>query len=126
MTYLHYRGMLHLDIKSGNVLLFDGKSRHVAKLSDFGLAYIKNETSAGSTVATRTGAGTINWKAPELFRKTGKATKRSDIYSCSCVMFELASGIIPWDGRVPERLQGWCPWANARTSPKDASMPSGI
>jgi len=106
LTYLHYRGMLHLDIKSGNVLLFDGKSRHVAKLSDFGLAYIKNETSAGSTVATRTGAGTINWKAPELFRKTGKATKRSDIYSCSCVMFELASGTIPWDGEGPGEIAG--------------------
>ena len=106
LTYLHYRGMLHLDIKSGNVLLFNGKSRHVAKLSDFGLAYIKNETSAGSTVATRTGAGTINWKAPELFRKTGKATKRSDIYSCSCVMFELASGTIPWDGEGPGEIAG--------------------
>ncbi len=106
LTYLHYRGMLHLDIKSGNVLLFDGKSRHVAKLSDFGLAYIKNETSAGSTVATRTGAGTINWKAPELFRKMGKATKRSDIYSCSCVMFELASGTIPWDGEGPGEIAG--------------------
>ena len=98
LIYLHSRKVLHLDIKSGNVMLFDRNSRRGGKLADFGLSFIKNETSAGGTVAIKTSAGTVNWKSPELFRKGGQATRASDIYSCACVMYELASGAIPWDG----------------------------
>jgi hypothetical protein len=46
LKYLHSRKVLHLDIKSGNVMLFEHKSRRLAKLADFGLAFIKNEISA--------------------------------------------------------------------------------
>lgn len=81
LMHLHNRNVLHLDIKSGNVMLFDHNSRRAAKLADFGLAYIKSEASASGTVATKTSAGTVNWKPPELFRKGGKATRASDIYS---------------------------------------------
>ena len=56
LKYLHSRKVLHLDIKSGNVMLFEHKSRRLAKLVDFGLAFIKNETSAAGTVAVKTNA----------------------------------------------------------------------
>ena len=56
LKYLHSRKVLRLDIKSGNVMLFEHKSRRLAKLVDFGLAFIKNETSAAGTVAVKTNA----------------------------------------------------------------------
>ena len=70
LIYLHNRKpkVLHMDIKSGNVMIFDRNSRLWAKLADFGLAYIKTE-SASSTVRSKTSSGTVNWKAPELFSK---------------------------------------------------------
>ena len=102
LIYLHYKKVLHLDIKSGNVMICDGNSRRAAKLADFGLAYIKSEASASRSMATTTSAGTVNWKAPELFPgpdgQVGQATRASDIYSCACVMYELASGKFPWKG----------------------------
>lgn len=106
LKYLHSRKVLHLDIKSGNVMLFDHQSRRLAKLADFGLAFIKNETSAAGSVAVKTNAGTVNWKPPELFRKGGEATRASDVYSCACVMYELASGSIPWYGEGPGDIIG--------------------
>ena len=50
---------------------------------------------------------TVNWKPPELFRKGGEATRASDMYSCACVMYELASGCIPWDGEGPANIVGY-------------------
>ena len=92
LDYLHRANVLHRDIKSGNVLLFGGKSQRTAQLSDFGLAKIK--TGAKSTALSQTSKGTINWQAPEIF--DGENPKwESDIYSCACVMYELG-GTIPW------------------------------
>ena len=106
LLYLHSRRVLHLDIKSGNVLLFDGRTQRLAKLADFGLAFIKNESTARGTVATKTSAGTVNWKPPELFRKGGEATQASEIYSYACVLYELASGKIPWEDEGPGQVVG--------------------
>ena len=73
-------------------LLIDAQGN--AKLADFGLAYIKSEASASRSMATTTSAGTVNWKPPELFPgpdgQVGQATRASDMYSCACVLYELA------------------------------------
>ena len=113
LTYLHeVCKVLHRDVKSGNVLLFDGGSGRVAKLSDFGFAFVKADASAQSTLAVdATAGGTINWKAPELFDSKGKHMRPSDVYSFACVQYELASGTVPWAGQglaqiVGEVIQG--------------------
>jgi len=103
LMYLYSRKVLHRDVKSPNVLVLDTFSRRVAKLADFGLAVVKDESS---TLATVSSASTTNWKAPELFRKAGRATVASDMYAFACVLYELAAGQTPWAGEAPGDIAG--------------------
>lgn len=84
MYFLHDQGILHRDLKSSNVLVFDNDR---LKLCDFGLAKLKEGSmnTAGS-VATRgfttmTGGikGTVAWMAPEVLQGE-RATEKSDLY----------------------------------------------
>ncbi|CAF1159830.1 unnamed protein product [Rotaria sp. Silwood1] len=71
---------------------------YIVKISDFGLAKIRQETSRQTTESNKqlVGAGTLQWKAPELL-KFGKPSKASDIYSLGIVFWELATGFVPYD-----------------------------
>ena len=91
MAYLHRRTpqMLHHDLKSENVLV--GKD-DVAKIADFGLA----TGTGGSTMLTNPrGAGTLAYKAPELFRRK-PFTTACDVYAFGILAWELTTGEIPW------------------------------
>lgn len=88
----HHRGLLHRDVKPGNVLLApDG----TVKLTDFGIA-----TSAeGGAALTQTGTmlGTVAYLAPE--RIAGRpATPASDLYAVGVILFELLTGKPPYTG----------------------------
>jgi serine/threonine protein kinase len=91
LAVLHSKNVLHRDIKSLNVLM--DESYH-AKLTDFGLSKIKNE----SKTSTKTVAGTLCWMAPELFALRPSHTKKSDIYSLGMTLWELAARKIPYEG----------------------------
>ena len=86
---LHGYSILHRDLKSLNILLDD---RLRARLADFGLAKVKQETSSQSTMAK----GTVLWMAPELFKRRAEITAAADIWSLGMVLWELASREIPF------------------------------
>jgi hypothetical protein len=101
----HRRGILHRDLKPGNVML----SRGGAKLLDFGLAKLHAPAVDARPIADRetrldsaisgagTIAGTLVYMAPEQLE--GKPLDaRADIWGLGCVLYEMASGRRPFSG----------------------------
>jgi hypothetical protein len=90
------RPVVHNDLKSANVLLFDaGDGRKVAKLSDFGLADF-HRNSLSSRRSSKTGVGTVNWKAPEVSESHYTPKPTADIWSLGMVIYELLCRRIPY------------------------------
>ena len=88
----HAAGLVHRDVKPGNVLIASGPELH-AYLTDFGLT---KRTSSQSGI-TRTGLfiGTIDYAAPEQI-KGWPVDARADVYALGCVLFEMVSGRPPF------------------------------
>ncbi|KAG0252473.1 hypothetical protein DFQ27_008058, partial [Actinomortierella ambigua] len=86
LAYIHSEGVLHLDLKSENVLL---TNRFEVKLCDFGRATIKSTSVA--TNSTETQQGAVRWMAPELFVDRPMCSTKSDVYSLGMVMWEMAA-----------------------------------
>ncbi|HXM42660.1 MAG TPA: serine/threonine-protein kinase [Bryobacteraceae bacterium] len=99
----HQLGMIHRDIKPGNILLTPpsrgGEPEEVAKVLDFGIAKIKEVHLAGGATLTRTGTsiGTPAYMSPEqAMGKTGEGLDgRADLYSLGVVMYEMLTGELP-------------------------------
>jgi predicted Ser/Thr protein kinase len=94
LAYAHEEGLVHRDIKPGNILVsMRGKKRH-AKLVDFGVAQTERSGPPGEGEL----AGSIHYMAPEYI-KTCKATASSDLFAVGVILFEiLAGGKKPFDG----------------------------
>jgi serine/threonine protein kinase len=90
----HAAGLLHRDVKPGNVLLDAATGR--AKLVDFGLARVAEQASG----LTREGhlAGTPAYMSPEQVRRPEAVDARADIYGLGATLYELLTGEPPFRG----------------------------
>ena len=97
LGHAHASGVVHRDIKPGNIILLaDGQ----VKVADFGIARL--ETGIGLTQNGMV-VGTPGYMAPEQFR--GEETDpRTDLYAAAVVLFELLTGVRPFDGRGASEL----------------------
>jgi hypothetical protein len=100
LAHAHARGVIHRDLKPGNVIVLDRKEEDVpvpAKLTDFGIAHL-----VGDDALTRTGdvMGTLAYMAPEQAegRRVGPA---ADLYSLGVVLYEAFAGQNPMRGAAP-------------------------
>ena len=95
LAYAHRHGVVHRDVKPGNVLITD---EGTVKVTDFGIARAVNTEES----LTQTGAvmGTATYFSPEQAEGMG-VDSRSDIYSLGVVLFEMVTGRPPFIGESP-------------------------
>jgi TolB-like protein len=97
ISYAHERGILHRDIKPGNILIDADGEPH---LTDFGLARLveRESTITGTTVE---GLGTPSYMAPEQAAgDTALLTSATDVYGLGAVFYHLLTGQPPFVGRT--------------------------
>jgi formylglycine-generating enzyme required for sulfatase activity/serine/threonine protein kinase len=99
LQHAHERGMVHRDIKPGNLMLARQGNRAVVKVLDFGLAKVSREVPADGTL-TYEGQllGTPDFIAPEQIIDARRADIRADIYSLGCTLYCLLTGGPPFQG----------------------------
>jgi len=99
INYLHMISILHRDIKSLNFLMETTINGYLVKVSDFGLAKIRQETSKPTVQAPGqyAPAGTLQWTAPELLKFDKPPSTASDVFSLGVVFWEVATGCVPYN-----------------------------
>lgn len=113
LEYLHEKvqpSIIHRDIRSSNVLLFEDFR---AKIADFNLSNQAPDMAA-RLHSTRV-LGTFGYHAPE-YAMTGQLTQKSDVYSFGVVLLELLTGRKPVDHTMPRGQQSLVTWATPRLS----------
>lgn len=93
LAYAHHQGVIHLDIKPANILLSNGHP----VLSDFGIARAASDSLAGWSAPGRP-VGTPEYMSPEQVAGEHPLDGRSDVYSLSCLLYEMLVGRPPFGG----------------------------
>jgi serine/threonine protein kinase len=89
----HELGLLHRDVKPGNILLEGGSENGNAYLTDFGLS--KHVASTSGLTRAGSWVGTVDYAAPEQLQAL-ECDHRADVYALGCVLYEALTAEVPF------------------------------
>lgn len=123
VQHAHQRGILHRDLKPGNILVSDVDGRHWPKIIDFGVATSLHESGAPESALTADRAGTLAYMSPEqVAGDPASLDTRTDVYALGVLLFELLTGRRPLMEHSTAALSSFCDLLQTRLSP---TVPSG-
>ena len=101
LDYAHERGVVHRDIKPGNILLSE---RGEPLVADFGIALAVAQAGAGRITETGLSLGTPHYMSPEQATGDRDVDSRSDVFALGCVLYEMLAGEPPFSAPTAQAV----------------------